>query len=118
MLQRIMAALMSLAVLFGTGNVLEAIENVAHVTVHGHGAHDDGGHRDAASNSDTHRDMEHGCAGGVHVCPCCSHPVMNFAENDTAVPPSSWQQQARPTAPAQQLSLGVKGSVYRPPMTA
>lgn len=118
MLQRIMAALMSLAVLFGTGNVLEAIENVVHVTVHGHGAHDYGGQGDAARNSDTHRDMEHGCAGGVHVCPCCSHPAMSFAENDTAVPPSSWQHQARPTAPAQRPGPGVKDSLYRPPMTA
>ena len=69
MRRRAFAILMALLTLLGLPGASEAAENLAHGAVSGHAAHSvaaaDGGH-------EAHHpvDVEHGCGGGVHVCPC------------------------------------------------
>jgi hypothetical protein len=88
------------------------VENLVHLTVSGHVAHDE----EVQDDHGSHRDIEHGCVAGFHVCVCCSHQPMLF--NPVEVPllhlPTDTQTFGLPWVTGG--PAGEDSRVFRPPV--
>ncbi|HEU5073414.1 MAG TPA: hypothetical protein VFU02_04565, partial [Polyangiaceae bacterium] len=58
----------------------------------------------------------HGCAGHVHVCPCCAHPVLGHAVLGIAVPVAPDDSEHLTLARANTGPEGTATLVFRPPI--
>jgi hypothetical protein len=111
-LRHLLVLLFAAAVVLTRGGVSEAVENAVHAVVHGHSAH-------SAESADdhSHRDVEHGCAGGVHVCPCCGQlPMACGAECDLGIAFAPVGTESLTVAREAVRAEGASQTVYRPPM--
>ena len=102
-------ALSLLLVLQMTPSVWEAVENVVHLVVEGHAAHEiaDSDHRPEGT--------EHGCSGPYHVCFC--HQTTSFLPS-VAVPfmataDDPLRAEFRPATEV--FSAGFRDRLFRPP---
>ncbi|MCA9593937.1 MAG: hypothetical protein KC776_11520 [Myxococcales bacterium] len=108
MLRRLSILLLAAAVVCMATSFAESAENVVHLALHGDMAHSADGH---------HQSAEHGCAGGVHVCPCCAHlpaATLAFSLDLTAPADGTRLSHAHRSSPRD----GSRSSVYRPPVRA
>jgi len=101
------------AILLQTG-AGEAVENIVHWAAHGHAAHD-AAHAES-QQGDVHSDLEHGCAGHFHVCPCCAHPVMASAMLGLAVPAAPECSEQLAPASTRAGPEGADTLLFRPPI--
>lgn len=85
MVRRALVLLFVFVALLTRSGAGEAVENALHLLVHGHSAHQ----VDATTQSagDAHQDIEHGCVGHFHVCPCCGHQPVTHGDQALALPP-------------------------------
>ncbi len=110
--RRLFVVLFAAAVLLSRGGVAEALENVAHVAAHGHAAHST-----ESGDKHSHQDIEHGCMGGVHICPCCAHAPMAFAVHTLWIPAAALDSEQLGLVGRALRADGIRTAVDRPPMS-
>ena len=109
---RLLPLLLAALTLLGRPGVGEALENAVHALAEGHAAH---GHE--AGSNDVHDPMhlEHGCGGGVHVCPCHA-PTVALPGGETADVAGALEETTiQIVVPEASAPSGVQRAVFRPP---
>lgn len=112
MLRRLFPLLLAALTLLGRPGVSEAFENAGHVVLEGHGVH-----AQELEGHEAHDPMhlEHGCGGGVHVCPCHAPTIAlwNPPPGDVVSAPISTTLAL--DSPRQRSPLGFRSALFRPP---
>lgn len=110
-----MILLFVFAALVARAGAGEAVENAVHLVLHGHTAHEA---ETLMPAGDAHQDIEHGCVGHFHACPCCSHQPVTHSHQELNILPDnecteslSWLEQSR-------VEEGTRAAIFRPPIHA
>jgi len=116
--KRFVVVLFAVAAIMLRGGTGETVETALHLAAHGHAAHAVSD-RDAASDHGVpHSDLEHGCSGHFHVCPCCAHPVMANAALAFVVPPAPDSSERLTLALTRAGPEGTSALLFRPPIAS
>jgi hypothetical protein len=93
----------------------EAVENIVHLSAHGHAAHAAPSSAASPRQGDSHQDIEHGCVGHFHVCPCCGHQPAMHSEVSVHVSAAE-SSECLMLVLTQAGPEGTGHSIFRPPI--
>ena len=116
MTRRVVVMLCVLLSLLAQAGVGEALENGLHFAARGHFAHGPVTQVAEPEEQDSHRDIEHGCVGHFHVCPCCSHQLAADCRSELSVLPANSSRECLAPATAAEGPQGAARSIFRPPI--
>ena len=111
-MRRILLLLMALLTLLGRPGASEALENAAHALAEGHAVH---GAVHGATDAHAPMHVEHGCGGGVHVCPCHASTVAVPARVTADIAAPSEESTLDLFAVEGRAPEGIRRAPFRPP---